>query len=136
MNENIFTEISILLALSASIAIFMRALKQPLMISYILTGIIVGPSLLGVIESPETIEVFGKFGIALLLFIVGLGLNPQVIKEVGKVSILSGVGQVVFTSLVGFGIVRAMGYGTIVSIYVAIALSFSSTIIILKLIIR
>lgn len=133
MDENIFTQISILLALSASLAIIMRALKQPLMISYILTGVLVGPSLLGLVDSPETIDIFGKFGIALLLFIVGLGLNPQVVKEVGKVSVLSGLGQVLFTSVVGFGLVKSLGYGTVTSIYIAVALSFSSTIIILKL---
>jgi len=133
MNENIFTEISILLALSASIAIIMRALKQPLIMGYIITGILVGPSLLGVVNSPGTIEVFGKFGIALLLFIVGLGLNPQIIKEVGKVSLITCLGQVLFTSLLGFGIVRYLGYGVVTSLYIAVALSFSSTIIILKL---
>jgi len=133
MQADIFTEISVLLALSAAIAMVMRALRQPLIIGHILTGIIVGPSLLGLVDSPEAIEVFGKFGIALLLFIVGLGLNPKVIKEVGRVSLLTGVGQVIFTSVFGFFLVRALGYSSMAAFYISVALTFSSTIIILKL---
>lgn len=133
MSGNVFTEITLLLCLAASIAIIMRMLKQPLIIGHILTGLIVGPSVLGLVQSPETVAVMGEFGIALLLFLVGLGLNPKVIREVGKVSILTGLGQVLFTVLIGLFITRAMGYSAIESVYIAIALTFSSTIIILKL---
>lgn len=133
MYGDIFTELSLLLALATGIALIMRALKQPLIIGHILTGIIVGPSVLGLVRSPETIEAFGSFGIALLLFIVGLGLNPKVIKEVGRVSLLTGLGQVLFTSIIGFGIVRLLGYPPMVAFYISVALTFSSTIIILKL---
>lgn len=133
MHSSIFVEVSVLLALCAGVAMIMRALRQPLIIGYILTGLIVGPSLLGLIESPETIEVLGTFGVALLLFIVGLGLNPKVVKEVGKISLLTGVGQVLFTSIIGFFLVRALGYAPLTSFYIAVALTFSSTIIILKL---
>lgn len=133
MNSSIFIEIAALLVLSATIGMVMRALRQPLLISYILTGLIVGPSVLGVIRTPETIEVLGTFGVALLLFIVGLGLNPKVVKEVGKVSLFAGFGQIVFTTTIGFILVHALGYDTTTSLYIAVALAFSSTIIILKL---
>ena len=104
--HDIFTEISLLLVLAAAMSMLMRALKQPLIIGYIIIGLLVGPSVLGIVSSPESIELFGNFGIALLLFIVGLGLNPKVIKEVGKVSLLTGFGQVMFTSAIGFSISR------------------------------
>jgi Kef-type K+ transport system membrane component KefB len=133
MHGDIFTEITLLLVLSAAISMILRMLRQPLIVGHILTGILVGPSVLGLIQSPDTIEVFGKFGIALLLFIVGLGLNPKVIKEVGRVSLLTGVGQVVFTTLIGYTLVFALGYQPITAFYISIALAFSSTIIILKL---
>lgn len=133
MHNTIFFEISALLVISAIISMIMRALRQPLIIGYILTGLIVGPALLGFIKSPEAIEGLGSFGVALLLFIVGLGLNPKVIKEVGKVSLLTGLGQIIFTSLVGFFILRYLEFNVITSFYVAVALTFSSTIIILKL---
>lgn len=130
---HVFSEISLLLVLSALVAMVMRALRQPLLVGYILTGIVVGPAVLGLVNNPETIRVMGEFGIALLLFIVGLGLNPKEIKEVGRVAVLTGLGQVIFTSSIGFAIVRALGYGPVPALYIAIALTFSSTIIILKL---
>ncbi len=129
----VFIELSIIICITVLIAGIMRLLKQPLIIGYILTGIIVGPRLLNIISSTETISILSHIGIALLLFIVGLSLSPRVIKEVGKVSSITGVGQVIFTSLIGFFICRLLGFSTIVSVYVAIALTFSSTIIIMKL---
>lgn len=128
-----FVEISVLLVIATLVSMVMRALRQPLIIGHIITGLIVGPALLGIVGSHETLEVFSSFGIALLLFIVGLGLNPKVIKEVGKVSLLTGVGQVVFTTIIGFVLVSAIGYSPVAALYIAIALTFSSTIIILKL---
>ena len=77
----------------------MKLLKQPLIIGYILAGIIVSPYFLNIVQSTETIKVFSQIGIAMLLFIVGLSLSPKVIKEVGKVSLITGIGQIVFTSL-------------------------------------
>jgi len=129
----IFIELSIIIAITVFIAGIMRLLKQPLIIGYILAGIIVSPYFLDIVQSTETIKVFSQIGIALLLFIVGLSLSPKVIKEVGKVSLITGIGQIVFTSFFGFLIGKLLGFSTIVSVYIAIALTFSSTIIIMKL---
>ena len=129
----ILVEIGIIIVITTLIAGVMRLLKQPLIIGYILSGIVVGPYFLNIIRSTGTIDIFSHMGIALLLFIVGLSLSPKVIKEVGKVSSVTGIGQVIFTSLIGFFICRLFGFSTIISIYVAIALTFSSTIIIMKL---
>ncbi|MBU4070206.1 MAG: cation:proton antiporter [Nanoarchaeota archaeon] len=129
----VFIELSIILAITVLIAGIMRLLKQPLIIGYILAGIIVSPYFLDVVSSTDTIAVFSQIGVALLLFIVGLSLSPRVIKEVGKVSLITGIGQIIFTSLIGFFISRLLGFSTIISVYIAIALTFSSTIIIMKL---
>lgn len=133
MHNNIFTEISLVICFATLVALVMRRLKQPLIIGHILTGILLGPAIFSIIKSNETIELFGSFGIALLLFLVGLGLNPRVIKEVGKVSILTGIGQVLFTTIAGVAVSTLFGYSLIPSLYIAVALTFSSTIIILKL---
>jgi Kef-type K+ transport system membrane component KefB/Trk K+ transport system NAD-binding subunit len=129
----VFIELSIIIGITVLIAGIMRLLKQPLIIGYILTGIIVSPYFLNIVRSTETIAVFSQIGVALLLFIVGLSLSPKVIKEVGKVSLVTGIGQIIFTSLIGFLISRLLGFSIIVSLYIAIALTFSSTIIIMKL---
>ncbi len=133
MNTSIFVEVSALMVVGALISMLMRALKQPMIIAYIVTGLIVGPSLLGLVQSPETMEVLSNFGVALLLFIVGLGLNPRVIKDVGKVSLMAGIGQIAFSTLIGFVLVRGVGYDAITALYIAVAFTFSSTIIILKI---
>jgi len=129
----VFIELSTIIVIATLIAFLMKALKQPLIVGYIATGVLVGPYFLNILHSKEEIELFSKIGISILLFIVGLGLNPEVVKEVGKTSLITGLGQVIFTSVIGYFIMLAMGFSHVASIYTAIALTFSSTIIILKL---
>lgn len=133
MDQSIFSEISIIVAIGAGVAGIMYALRQPLIISYLVTGILVGPSVLNIVKSRDTVETFANIGIVLLLFIVGLGLNPRFIKEIGKAAILTGVGQVVITIGIGYLIVRSFVDQDVEAIYIATALAFSSTIIVLKL---
>ena len=133
MAIGVFVELSIVIIIAVVVAGIMRLLKQPLVIGYILTGIIVSPYFLNIVTSTDAIATFAQIGIVLLLFMVGLNLNPRIIKDVGKVSLVTGVGQVIFTSLIGFFIGQLLGFSTIVSIYIAVALTFSSTIIIMKL---
>ncbi len=125
-------EVSTIILIAIAISALMYLLRQPLLISYILTGIIVSPYLLNLIRVEE-VKALGQFGIAFLLFMVGLNLNPKAIKEVGKVAVVSGVGQVLFTAIVGYFIGRLLGLPIVTALYVAIALTFSSTIIIMKL---
>ena len=127
-----FIELGIIVFIAVIITAIMRALKQPLLIGYILTGIIVSPYFLNVAKG-DFISVFAQIGVALLLFLVGLNLNPKVLKEVGKVSLFTGIGQIVFTTGIGFLICLLLGFSVIISLYVSIALAFSSTIIIMKL---
>ncbi|MBW2975506.1 cation:proton antiporter [Candidatus Woesearchaeota archaeon] len=129
----LFLEISLLIGVAVLISIMMKLLKQPLIIGYIITGIITGPHLLNIVNSAEMISIFSQMGVALLLFIVGLNLSPKVIKEVGLVSLVTGCGQVLFTCIIGFGISNLLGFSIIESAYISIALAFSSTIIIMKL---
>lgn len=129
----VFIELSIIIGITVLIAGIMRLLKQPLIIGYILAGVVVSPYFLNLVRSTETITLFSQIGVAFLLFIVGLSLSPRVIREVGKVSLITGLGQIVFTSLIGFFISRLLGFSVIVSLYIAMALTFSSTIIIMKL---
>ncbi len=132
--EEVFINLSLILAIAVCVSALMRFLKQPLIIGYIFSGILVGPYFLNLLSESATLGTFSQMGVALLLFTVGLHLNPKVIKEVGKVSLITGVGQVLFTSVVGFLISLTLGFSLISSIYIAIALTFSSTIIIMKLI--
>lgn len=133
MHHSIFAELSLVIVLGTAVALFMRIIRQPLIIGHILTGVIVGPSVLHLVKSPDTIEIFSNFGIALLLFIIGLGLNPKVIREVGKVAALAGVLQVIVTAWFAWGAGVILGLTRTESVFLGVALAFSSTIIILKL---
>lgn len=132
MND-VFFELSIILTIAVIISGILYKLKQPLVIGYIIAGFLVGPQLLKITYNIECLEIFSQIGITFLLFIIGINLNLKVIKEVGKVSIYTGIGQVIFTSIFGFIIIKILGYSNIESAYIALAITFSSTIIIIKL---
>jgi Kef-type K+ transport system membrane component KefB len=133
ISDNAFYEFSIILALAALLGGIGRLLKQPLIVMFIALGIIVGPAVLNVVHSPDKIHLLAEIGIAILLFIVGLKLDLRIIKSVGKISLLTGLGQVIFTSLFGYFIGILLGFSSSHSFYIAVALTFSSTIIIVKL---
>lgn len=105
---NIFTELALILSVTTIITIIARLLAQPLIIGYIVSGILVGPSILNLLNNTEYLHLFSQIGIAILLFIVGLSLNPETIKDTGKVSVITGIGQIVFTAIIGYGILRLL----------------------------
>ncbi len=109
-------------------------MKQPIIIGYIIAGMIISPFIIEFGASQGIIDIFSKFGIAFLLFIVGLHLNPKAIKEIGTSSLIIGLGQMILTFLVGFLIAfKVLSFDATASAYIGIALSFSSTIIIMKI---
>jgi Kef-type K+ transport system membrane component KefB/voltage-gated potassium channel Kch len=132
--DNVFSGLSLIIVIGAAVALAMRLLGQPLIIGHILTGVIVGPAVLHIAKSPETLALFSDLGIALLLFIIGLGLNPRVIKEVGRTATIVGVSQVAVVTLLGYLAAKGFGLGNTPSLLLGASLAFSSTIIILKLI--
>ena len=133
ISENPFYEFSIIIALAALLGAIGQLLKQPLIVMFIALGIIVGPFFLDVVHSEENIHLLAEIGITILLFIVGLKLDLRIIKSVGKIALLTGLGQVLFTSFFGYFIGLSLGFPPLHSFYIAVALTFSSTIIIVKL---
>ncbi|MGB5398158.1 MAG: cation:proton antiporter family protein [Gammaproteobacteria bacterium] len=130
---DVFTEITVLLLMAAGIGALAVRLRQPLIVAFIAVGIIVGPSLLGWVSVNDRVDLLAKLGITLLLFVVGLKLDLHIIRTMGPVALATGLGQVLFTSIIGYLIAIAMGMAPIAALYVAVALTFSSTIIIVKL---
>jgi Kef-type K+ transport system membrane component KefB len=130
---SVFDEVAALLALASLVGIVGLVLRQPLVVSFIVVGVLSGPSALGIVESSEHVELLADIGVSVLLFLIGLKLDLQLVRSLGKVAVATGMGQVLFTSVVGFGICLALGVGLVPSVYVAVALTFSSTIIIVKL---
>ncbi len=129
----IFYEIAALLVLAASVGFVGLMLRQPLIVSFIAVGILAGPSVFDIAKSDEHIDLLAELGIAVLLFLVGLKLDLKLVRTLGPIALMTGLGQVAFTTIFGFLIGLALGLGTLTSLYVAVALTFSSTIIIVKL---
>jgi Kef-type K+ transport system membrane component KefB len=134
-------QIGIMIVASTAVILISRRLNIPSIVLFIVTGLLLGP-ILGIISiephSPDhhdegALGVVTEVGIALLLFLVGLELSLEKIRDVGKVAVLAGLGQVIFTALVGFFIAWALQFTVIESLFIATALTFSSTVVVVKL---
>ena len=132
MHDSIFIQLSLLLVLTTVMALVFRALKQPLILSYIAAGFIVGPAVLGMVHHSEAFEVFSEIGVVLLLFIVGLELDTAIIKKTGKPVVLSFVVKTLGLGGIGVGVAKLLGMTNVESMIIGLALTFSSTIIVIK----
>lgn len=133
MEHSIFTELSLVIVIVALVSLVMKLLRQPLILGYILTGIVVGPSFLHLIHSTEAFEGFSTIGISLLLFIIGLGLNVSIIKRVGKSVFITAGLQLLFVGAIGYFASRYLfGMSSVAAYIIGLSLFFSSTIIIVK----
>ncbi len=134
MAENIFLQMAALLGITVTTAFFIRMLKQPLVVAYILAGILAGPVFLNVISGNEDFfAAFAQFGIVLLLFVVGLSFNLTHLRFVGRDIFIGGTFQFLITSVLGLAILKFLGFTWLSALFIAIAITFSSTIIIVKL---
>ncbi len=130
---SIFYEIALLVLLAAGVGFIGLMLRQPLVVAFIAVGVLAGPDALGLVSSVEFIETLSQISIAVLLFLVGLKLDVGLVRNLGRVAVATGLGQVTFTAFFGFLICLALGIDWLTSLYISVALTFSSTIIIVKL---
>ncbi|MDZ4297824.1 MAG: cation:proton antiporter family protein [Moraxellaceae bacterium] len=133
LSASVFHEVALLLVLAAGVGFLGLLLKQPLIVSFIAVGILAGPSALNLVSATEHINLLSELGIALLLFLVGIKLDLHLVRKLGTVSLMTGLGQVLFTAVFGYLIGIGLGFAHLTSLYIGIALTFSSTIIIVKL---
>ncbi len=131
--EDAFTQLSIVIAITTIVSLIMRRLKQPLILGYILSGLLVGPSLLNVIHDTETFEAYSKLGIALLLFIIGLGMNVKEVRSLGKVVVTTSLATLLTIGSIGAFAASGLGFSKTESLVIGLSLFFSSTIIIVKI---
>ena len=128
-----FSEVAAVLAVAAVIGALAFWLRQPLIIAFIFVGILLGPAGLDWVHAFDQVDLFAKLGIGLLLFVVGLKLDLHLIRSVGRVAVVAGFGQMIMTAVVGYAVALALGMTPMTAFYVAAALTFSSTVIIVKL---
>jgi len=131
--ESVFLRQLGLIVIGAAVCtVVARGLKLPSIIAYLVAGLILGPWT-GWVQLTGSLELISEAGIVLLLFLVGLELSLDKIKGVGKVVLLAGLAQVAFTFTGGFLLSRTLSFDPTESVFLALALTFSSTVIAVKL---
>ena len=133
-SEVIIFDIAVILILSAMFAFFARMLKQPLIPAYVLTGLVLGPLLFGVVKNLDLVNAFSEIGIAFLLFTAGLEISFRKIREANLKKIaLIGVLQVGIIFGVALLLSSFLGLSTLQAAYIGIILAFGSTMVDIKL---
>ncbi len=132
IDETFLRSLGILIVTAALFALLARLVKMPAIVAYLLAGLVLGP-LAGLVKVTEALAHISEAGIALLLFVVGLELSFAKVRDVGKVAIVAGLGQVAFTALGGFAFCWGLGFTMMEATFLATALTFSSTVVVVKL---
>jgi Kef-type K+ transport system membrane component KefB len=128
--------LGIVVVAAALVVTVARRLRMPTIVAYIVAGLLVGPVTGLVVPAHEphgALETVSEMGIVLLMFLVGTELSFERIRQVGKVALAAGIGQVVFTAAGGLGVCYLLGFDWMESIFIATALTFSSTVVVVKL---
>lgn len=129
-----FEELTLIILIASTISVLIHYLRQPLIIGYIISGVIAGKYVFNIISDSSGMELFSKMGIVILLFTIGLNLNPNTLKEVGRDSILGGLFQIIVSGIFGFLMCfKILHFNLTTSIFTSLALALSSTIVVLKI---
>jgi Kef-type K+ transport system membrane component KefB len=130
---NLFFDITVIICLAAGLSLVFRLLKQPEILAYILTGIIMGPLVIFRSGNQDILQTMSQLGITLLLFMVGLEIRVSDLFALGKSLLIVALGQIFITFVLGFAVATALGFAFLPAFYIAIVLVFSSTVIVVKI---
>ncbi len=133
--DNIFIQLAIILGLSSILGFVVVKFKLPLLIAYLLCGLLIASTAILDPRASEALHFLPEIGIAFVLFLVGMELDLREIKNLGKPILLAGTLQIFITTIVGSSIAKLLGFGSLESWYLGVGLSFSSTILVIKLLI-
>lgn len=130
--DKTFLQLAFVLTLASSIGFFVHKLKLPLTVAYLLAGVLVS-------FLPQTLGIFNflpAIGIAFVLFLIGMELDMSEIRTLGKPIVTSSLVQIVISSLSGYAIAGSLGFTQIESVYLGLGLAFSSTVVVIKLLLE
>lgn len=129
----LFWDIGLIIVVATFLAYIARLFRQPLVLGYMFAGILLGPVGLGLITEEADIKILSELGIAFLLFIVGLELDLRRLKDIGLVASVTAIVKSVFLFFLAFNLASVLGFSMVDAIYLGLVLSFSSTMIVIKL---
>jgi len=126
-------ELAAVIGFAAALGILAKALRQPVILAYLAAGALIAYFGFFNLANESTFKIFSDLGIMFLLFLVGLEINYSSLRIAGKPSVIVGLGQVVFAFVIGYWITLQFGFSPLEAAYISIALTFSSTVIVVKL---
>ncbi|MFH1125903.1 MAG: cation:proton antiporter [Candidatus Altiarchaeota archaeon] len=130
---SLFWDIGLVIAVATLLAYFARLLRQPVILAYVIAGILIGPGALRLITNADVIRTLSEFGIAFLLFIVGLELDLRKLRNVGFSAVVIAILKSIILFALGFLISQSFGFQGYTPVYLGLTLAFSSTMIVVKL---
>ena len=133
MHHGILYDIGLAIVAATALAYVARLLRQPLLLAYIGAGLLIGPPVLGLVHSEETIAELSELGLAFLMFIVGLEIDLKKLVSSGRVGALVGTIQVIACAVLTVGFAIVLGFSGLPALYLGVATAFSSTMIVVKL---
>ena len=133
MELGVLKDIVIIFALSTFVNFIFTRIKIPAIIGYLITGVIAGPHLLGLISSPENVEMMAEIGVILLMFTIGLEFSLNHLLNIRKVVFLGGFMQLLLTATVTMLAARVFHFEWTESVFVGFLTALSSTAVVLKL---
>ncbi len=126
------TDFALLIVAAAALSYLARLTKQPTIVAYVLTGVIVGPIGLGIVTEDRLIEVISELGLGFLLFLLGIEMRFERIREVLRPVGVIAVGQAILQAVVSTTVALALGFTLFQSLMIALATTFGATPIIVK----
>lgn len=133
MELAVLKDIVVIFALSTGVNYLFTRIRVPTIIGYLLTGIIAGPHLFGLIHAPHEIEIMADIGVVLLMFTIGLEFSMDHLYKIRKVVFLGGFMQVVFTVFITLFIVHAFHIEWKAGLFIGFLTALSSTAVVLKI---
>ncbi len=120
------------LAAAVVVVLISARLRIPPVVGFLLSGILIGPSGLALVAETEEVEVFAEIGVVLLLFVIGLQLNPAEMRDLGRSFLIGGTLQWLLTTGLTMGIVIGFGLPLPNALFIGFVVSLSSTAVVLK----
>jgi CPA2 family monovalent cation:H+ antiporter-2 len=132
--EGLVTDLAVILVIASLVSFFFHKVRQPVVLGYIIAGVIVGPYKppFSLISEPDTIGALAEVGVILLLFGIGLGLPIRKLRTVGRVSAVVASIEISLMIVLSLIVGRLIGWNFVDSIFLGVALASSSTTIIAK----
>jgi monovalent cation:H+ antiporter-2, CPA2 family len=134
-SDFIVQDFAVIMIIAAIMLIITYKLKQPMVIGYILAGMVIGPYTppFTLIQSVETVNVFAELGIIMLLFVIGTEFPIAKLKSVSRTAIIVGIPESLGTLIIVFFIAQTLGFSFFDSVFIALAMSITSTVVTIKI---